>query len=156
MDWSLRGRIRLLPISEKGELPPLTPWTPARLGAVAKPKKAESSSISSMGKWQEWKAATCLTPVGSTGFGLRRKDCLDLCREHEAPEHVQLWCLAPWFTRWALKVEVVGKLGTTLFGEEAPLHSVCGELPWGVIEGLRVIDEELAIGLGLPYDFEEL
>ena len=29
VDWSLRGRIRLLPISEKGELPPLTPWTPA-------------------------------------------------------------------------------------------------------------------------------
>ena len=98
----------------------------------------------------------CLTPVGSTGFGLKRKDFLDLCREHEAPEHVQLWCLAPWFTRWALEVEVVGPLGTTLFGEEAPLHSVCGELPWGVIEGLRVIDEELAIGLGLPYDFEEL
>ena len=57
VDWSLRGRIRLLPISEKGELPPLTPWTPARLGAVAKPKKAESLSISSMGRWQEWKAA---------------------------------------------------------------------------------------------------
>ena len=57
MDWSLRGRIRLLPISEKGELPPLTPWTPARLGAVAKPRKAESSSISSVGRWQEWKAA---------------------------------------------------------------------------------------------------
>ena len=98
----------------------------------------------------------CLTPVGSTGCGLKRKDFLDLCREHEAPEHVKLWCLAPWFTWWALEVEVVGPLGTTLFGEEAPLHSVCGELPWGVIEGRRVIDEELAIGLGLPNDFEEL
>ena len=97
-----------------------------------------------------------LTPVDSTNCGLTRKDGLDLCRELEAPVHVQLWWSAPWIARLALEVEVVGKLEITLFGPEAPLQRVFAELPWVGIEFLRFMDPELAIGSGLPHDFEEL
>ena len=69
---------------------------------------------------------------------------------------MQLWWSAPCIARWALEVEVVGKLEITLFGPEAPLQRVFAELPWVGIEFLRFIDPELAIGLGLPNDFEEL
>ena len=56
LGWLKRGRVRLFPINQAGQPPPLTDWEIPRLG-VSQPAKKSSTASSSMATWQDRKLA---------------------------------------------------------------------------------------------------